>query len=88
MEITVGFPEDKWFRFQPDEQEENCVLAKLNAKKIKQIGSQVSVSLKDGVCLSIPYVEDYDENSTFISYQSRAESYAKWIMEKLMSGAE
>ncbi|MCW7764318.1 hypothetical protein [Photorhabdus luminescens] len=83
MKIEVGFPLYKTFRFDTVTGEKNPFLA----ERIHQIGSDIVVRLNNEVNITLNYIEDYDENSTFAEYESRARRYTEKMIRDLKNGA-
>lgn len=83
MKINVGFPLDYGFRFADCKSDKQEGILSFSAEKIRRIGSKVCMEIRDGVLLSVEYIEDYNETTSFDEYEKRAKDYACSVIEEI-----
>ncbi|UAN48060.1 hypothetical protein KGP17_11285 [Serratia sp. JSRIV001] len=88
MEFNVNFPQAKGLRFSDVAHENGSAIRKLSAKAVSQIGGDIYALVEGKVILTINYVEDYDESSTFAEYEQRAIAHSKKIIKQLQCGVQ
>ncbi|EAW3939452.1 hypothetical protein FEV32_03380 [Salmonella enterica subsp. enterica] len=87
MKVLVRFPEYSGLRFGGSNTSEKNSLP-TEFYSVTQIGSIVEISVDENTSMSLNYVEDYDENSTFIAYEQRAKAWAISVIESLKKAQE
>lgn len=83
MKISVGLPVDCGFRFTGSTLNKDAVESILCSGRIRQIGSNVDIEVREGVFIRMDYVEDYNDKSSFYEYRQRAEMYAQSLIDDL-----